>query len=325
MRYFLTNIHRFFPHIVLCIVLLMSDFSLAAGVTGIGSGTSSTRELANNSLVRPGGGDFFTALRNIAIQIMDAVRIALYWVALLAMLYVGFIWVSSMWNEEKVWEGRWRILLIMIGLFLINIAEIVYTIMTGSSYLDDDFSRKVTTISTRDPGWNFNESSLNTCNYFFCPQNFWGNGSVIAVMKFFEMLMITTAVVMFSWVGFTMLVRGNSEDTTHLTKMRIVYGAIALIIVWFVESIYRAIFFWWALNATGIMRVLINIANFFIFLGGPIAIIFIIIGGYYYITAAGDEERADKGKKILLYTFFGTILLLLSYTFLIEIIWLNIY
>lgn len=89
------------------------------------------------------------------------------------MLYVGFLWVSSMGSEEKQADGRYRILLIVVGLFLINIAELVYTIITGSSYLDDDFGRKVSSVSSRDPGGDFNESALSSCNYFFCPQNFW--------------------------------------------------------------------------------------------------------------------------------------------------------
>jgi|GEM_PF-1515343 len=119
----------------------------------------------------------------------------------------------------------------MVGLFMVNVAELVYMIITGSSYLDDDFNRKVTTVSTRDPGGTFSESSLNTCNYFFCPQNFWGNGSVIAIMKFFEVIMIATAVAMFTWAGFSLMLRGNNENLTKETKMRVIYGAIALVVV----------------------------------------------------------------------------------------------
>lgn len=173
MRYFFANIHRFVPHIILCVALLMNDSSWAAGVTGIGNGTSATRDLSNNSIFRPGGGDFVSVIRNLAIDLIDAARIVLNGVALLAMLYVGFLWVSSMGNEEKQADGRYRILLIIVGLFLVNIAELVYTIITGSSYLDDDFGRKVSSVSSRDPGGDFNESSLSSCNYFFCPQNFW--------------------------------------------------------------------------------------------------------------------------------------------------------
>jgi ABC-type uncharacterized transport system permease subunit len=117
-----------------------------------------------------------------------------------------------------------------------------------------------------------------------------------------------------------MLFRGNDEQTSKSAKMRLVYGVIALVIVGFIESIYRAIFFGGTLNATGLMGILVTVANFFLFIAGPIAIVYIIIGSYFYITSAGDEERADRGKKIILYTFFATILLLLAYTFLVEIV-----
>ncbi len=325
MDYFIKNIRQFLPHIAFCVLLLIINTSWAAGVTGIGNASSTTRNLADNSLFRPGSGDLVWAVRNVALDIIRAVRIILNGIALLAMLYVGFLWVSSMGNEEKRSDGTYRILLIVIGLFLINVAELLYNIITGSSYLSSGFSRKVWSISTRDPGGEFSQSALETCNYFFCPQNFWGNGSVIAIVKFFEMAMIGTAVVMFTWGWFTMLFAGNNENTSKTAKMRLVYGVIALVVVGFIESIYRAIFFWRNLNTTGLMSVLVAIANFFLFMAGPIAIVTIIIGSYYYITAAGNEERADKGKKIILYTFFATILLILSYTLLIELIWLNLF
>lgn len=325
MDYFIKNIRRFLPHILFCVCVLIMNTSWAAGVTGIGNATSSTRNLADNSLFRPGSGDLVWAVRNVALDIIRAVRIILNGVALLAMLYVGFLWVSSMGNEEKRSDGMYRILLIVIGLFLINVAELLYRIFTGSSYLTSGFSRKVWSIWTRDPGGEFSQSALETCNYFFCPQNFWGNGSVIAIVKFLEMAMIGTAVVMFTWGWFTMLLWGNNESTSKTAKMRLVYGTIALVIVGFIESIYRAIFFWRTLNTTGIISVLVAGANFFLFMAGPIAIVTIIIGSYYYITAAGNEERADKGKKIILYTFFATILLILSYTLLVELVWLNLF
>ncbi len=40
-----------------------------------------------------------------------------------------------------------------------------------------------------------------------------------------------------------MLFRGNSEDRSDKGKMRIIYGIVALIIIGFIEGIYKAIFF----------------------------------------------------------------------------------
>jgi|GEM_PF-3579732 len=114
MKYFLQNFQKFLPHIMFCAIILISNTSFAAGVTGIGNGSSSTRDLSNNSIFRPGSGDFFTVIRNVTLSIISAVRIIINGVALLAMLYVGFLWVSSMGNEEKRTEGTYRILLIVV-------------------------------------------------------------------------------------------------------------------------------------------------------------------------------------------------------------------
>ncbi len=77
-----------------------------------------------------------------------------------------------MGDEEKQGDGKMRLVLIIMGLFLINVPKVIYTILTGSNYLDSDF-RKVQSISSGDPGGTLNESELDSCNYFFCPQNFW--------------------------------------------------------------------------------------------------------------------------------------------------------
>lgn len=57
MDYFIKNIRQFLPHILFCVCVLIMNTSWAAGVTGIGNATSSTRNLADNSLFRPGSGD----------------------------------------------------------------------------------------------------------------------------------------------------------------------------------------------------------------------------------------------------------------------------
>lgn len=173
MTYFFHNIRKFIPHILFCILILIMNTSWAQGVTGVGLGNSGTRNLANNSLIRPRSGNLIMAIRIVALDVINAVRIVLNGVALLAMLYVGFLWVTSMGNEEKRSDGMYRILLIVIGLFLINVAELLYRIFTGSNYLSSGFIRKIWSVSLRDPGGEFNESSLQACNYFFCPQNFW--------------------------------------------------------------------------------------------------------------------------------------------------------
>jgi hypothetical protein len=244
-------------------------------------------------------------------------------------LYVGFLWVTSMGDEEKTTDGKNRILLVVLWLFLINIPEALYRIITGGSYKSIGFKTKLGDVqgqlSTGGHATSIADNSSKQCNFLFCPQNFlWAN--IDAIIPFLEVTMLIVAVLMFTVGGFKMLLWGT-EEVSDSGKRRIWYGVMALILTGFMEMVYRAVFFQSNLNgvANSITNVITQWAKFFIYLAGPIAIIYIIIWGYYFITSWGDEERTDKGKKILMYTFFATIMLLLWYTFLIEIVGLTLF
>ena len=45
-----------------------------------------------------------------------------------------------------------------------------------------------------------------------------------------------------------------------------------------------------------------------------LAVLFLIIGGFYYITSAGNEEQAEKGRKTLINSIIGLVVIILSYT-----------
>ncbi len=311
--------------ILFCLVSMSTTF--AVGIVNPGDNSTVVKNIINVT----SSGDFFSTARSIFWYILDFVRLVLNWVALLAMLYVGFLWVTSMGSEEKTTDGKNRIILILLGIFIINIPEILYRIITGSEYTTVGFGQKIASvgqkISQSGTSTSISENSIKTCNYFFCPQNFFWSGTSTSVIQFLEMSMLVVAVVMFTWGWFMMFFWSGSEETSDTAKRRIGYGVIVLLITGFIEMIYRAIFFQVNLvgTASAINNVLITWAKFFLYFAGPIAIIYIIIGGYYYITSGGDEERTDRGKKILMYTAFATIMLLLGYTFLIEIVGLNIF
>lgn len=274
------------------------------------------------------GSDLRNNLLNLLDNVTRFVRLILNWVALLAMLYIGFLWVTSMGSEEKTSDGKNRIILVVLWLLLVNLPEAIYKIFTGSSYKTTGFRNKINDVGGNlSTAWGDKTIIDNSeqCNFLFCPQNFsWTD--INSIITISEIAMVVTAVVMFTIWGFTMLLWW-AESSSETAKKRITYGVIALVVTGFLEMIYRAIYFQSSLNmvATDLTSVLIKWAKFFIYMAGPIAIISIIIGGYYFITSGGDEERADKGKKILMYTFFATVMLLLGYTFLIEIIGLKLY
>ncbi len=62
------------------------------------------------------------------------------------------------------------------------------------------------------------------------------------------------------------------------------------------------------------------VVNYFLFFLGLIATIMVIYGGFLYITSGGDDAGAEKGKKILIYSAIGIIIILVSYALVNTII-----
>ncbi len=59
-------------------------------------------------------GDLLGTIFYLTQDVLDFVRLALNGVALLVMLYVGFLWVTSMGSEEKTSDGKNRIILVVV-------------------------------------------------------------------------------------------------------------------------------------------------------------------------------------------------------------------
>lgn len=53
--------------------------------------------------------------------------------------------------------------------------------------------------------------------------------------------------------------------------------------------------------------------NFFLGFLGFLAVIMVIYGGILYVTAAGKEEKVTEGKKIIMYSIAGIVIILLSF------------
>ena len=49
-------------------------------------------------------------------------------------------------------------------------------------------------------------------------------------------------------------------------------------------------------------------------LSGIITVLFLIIGGFWYVTSAGNDEQAEKGKKTLVNSVIGLVVITLAYT-----------
>ena len=108
----------------------------------------------------------------------------------------------SFGDEAKRTEGKWKLILVLIALAIINVPEVIYRILTGSdSYLTGTIRRaQGRTIVTTDPGGRFSESDFSTCNNFlFCPYNIFNNIYIRGFFYFIEALMIAIAIIFFTY------------------------------------------------------------------------------------------------------------------------------
>ncbi len=62
-------------------------------------------------------------------------------------------------------------------------------------------------------------------------------------------------------------------------------------------------------SASGLLLMAINILLTF---AGVVTVLFLIVGGFWYIAAAGNEETLEKGRKTLINSLVGLIVIILS-------------
>ena len=56
----------------------------------------------------------------------------------------------------------------------------------------------------------------------------------------------------------------------------------------------------------------IFVINTLINFSAVIAILFLIVGGFFYLTSAGNEEQSEKGKKILVNSVIGLVVIIMA-------------
>ncbi len=66
------------------------------------------------------------------------------------------------------------------------------------------------------------------------------------------------------------------------------------------------------LKAETIQDLIQGILKFLVLLGAPVATLMVIIGAYQMLFAGGSPEKFETGKKTILYTVIGYIIILLA-------------
>jgi len=66
-------------------------------------------------------------------------------------------------------------------------------------------------------------------------------------------------------------------------------------------------------SATSLSELIVGIVNIMLLFAGSVAVIFVIVGGYQYVTSGGNEEQAEKGRKTLVNSIIGIVIIVLAY------------
>ena len=69
-----------------------------------------------------------------------------------------------------------------------------------------------------------------------------------------------------------------------------------------------------AIGQTTIFGLIGIVLTWLLTFAGIIATVFLIVGGYQYITSGGNEELAEKGKKTLINSVIGIVVVVLAVT-----------
>lgn len=121
---------------------------------------------------------------------------------------------------------------------------------------------------------------------------------------------------MITLAGIQLMTSRGKEDKMKEAKNKIIYTILALIFVGIIEAWKRLAFGGVISDGVNLFESLVNLALFF---AVPVAIFFLVLAAFYLITSNGDEERVKKAKSIIVNTLLATLILLASYTFLLDL------
>jgi len=136
------------------------------------------------------------------------------------------------------------------------------------------------------------------------------------IVGFLQIMIFASAIFVLVLQGILLMTARGREERLSEAKNKIIYVILALIFVGMIEAWKKLAFGGNIGDGISLFQSLANLALFF---AGPVAIFFLTLAGYYYITSNGDEERVKKAKNIIISTVLATLILLASYTFLLDL------
>lgn len=291
--------------LLLCATLGLSDISFAGYVDL----NQEAKEIRNTSIAadKSFNNDPVDNIIEVGFSLLGLVKMVLQGVIIIFIVYIGAQMIISMWNDEELLsKAKRQIWYSLLGILFINIPGGFYSA----------FRKKDNFWTVGWPIDNGNFTQLNEGSNILFNIGEFGYTLNDSIIGFLEIIIFGLAVGTLVITGIRVMTARWEEEKLSKAKTRILWSLVALVFVGFIES-------WKHLAFGGSIEAGVNLfesfANLALFFAGPIGIFFLTLAGYYYITSAGDEERTKKAKSIVINTVLATLILLATYTFLLDL------
>ncbi len=250
--------------------------------------------------------DIKTDINNTWFKLLSIVKIILEWIFIIFIVYAWWQMIMSMWdNEEKLSDSKRQLWYWLIALIFINIPWTLYQAFRKDTYWNIDW---------RINKWWFSTNSLDW-NIFINPFNFWFTFED-HIIWFFKITIFASAILMFIIASYKVMLSKWNEEEVWKAKKFFLYWILALIFAGIIDVWKSVIFNWSVSEGINLFSKLANIALFFAW---PVAIFFLTLAWYYYITSNWDDEKVKKSKSIVINTVLWTLIILASYSFLLDL------
>lgn len=299
-------ITKFILWFFLILGICFSSITFAESIPLIGSDAG--KSIQDSSIAIWTGGDWMTQITEKSINLLRSLKYVFMWIFVIFMVYNWVQMILSMGTDDdalskskrQIWYG-------MLGLLFINIPGEIYTAFNkenpgsiGGSTSGASWDNPPT-----DSAWNL-FVDMFSFGYTI-------NDNIIWFLKVLIAIIAISAIIM---AAIKIMTAGGEEDKVKEGKSKIAWSVIWLLTVPFIE-LWRNFAFTGKVEAG--KNLFETVANLTLFFAGPVAIIFLTLAWYYFITSAGDEEKIKKAKHIVTNTLIATVILLASYTFLLDL------
>ena len=245
-------------------------------------------------------------INNAWLSLLTRIKTILAGLMVIYIVYTGIQMVMSMWtDEEQLSSAKRQLRYTVIAFVFINIPWSLYEAFdsTGGSIGSTPYS-------------SWFKTPWNESNLFMDAFSLWRTLNT-DIIWFIEILISFIAIVVIIIAGINMLLSRWRDEKLSEAKDKIKWSIVWLLLVWFLETWKYVIFGWEIADGADFFETATNLALFF---AGPLAIIFLTIAAYTFITSNGDEEKVKKAKSIVINVVLATVILLASYTFLLDLI-----